>query len=80
MQAAAQHGTSLQDLQTYNTDVAGLTAFVQNAAVERANDLELLAKVLAQGSGFLEPFPLELKGQYEEIELERLATESSDIE
>lgn len=80
MQAAAQHGASLQELQTYTADVAGLTALINSATVEGANDFELSAKVLAQGSGSLEPIPLELKGEYEERENERLAAEAGDME
>lgn len=53
MQAAMQYGTSLNHLRTYGHDVAGLAAFIGQAAMVGMNDREILEKMFARGSGCL---------------------------
>lgn len=51
MQAAMQYGTSLNRLRTYGPDVAGLAAFIGETTIPGMNDLGILDKVFARGSG-----------------------------
>lgn len=53
MQAAMQYGTSPDHLRTYGPDVAGLAAFIGQAAIPGMNDRAILEKMFARGSGCL---------------------------
>ena len=53
IQAAMQYGTSADRLQIHGPDVAGLAAFVAQAAIPGMNDQEILDRMFARGSGCL---------------------------
>ncbi|KAM0805111.1 putative amidoligase enzyme-domain-containing protein [Usnea florida] len=53
MQAAMQFGTSADQLQIHGPDVAGLAAFVGQAAIPDMNDQGILDRMFARGSGCL---------------------------
>ena len=53
MQAAMQFGTSADQLQIRGPDVAGLAAFVGQAAIPGMNDQAILDRIFARGSGCL---------------------------
>lgn len=64
MQAAMQYGTSPKYLQMYGPDVAGLAAFVGQAAIPGMNDRGILDEMFTRGSGCLPVGALQYEHYY----------------